>query len=308
MAIKSLDLAGLMLYDGKIKQYIATLAGNTASSAISTHNSDINAHSTLLAGYVKTSRQIAGKALTSDITSAELTAALNEATTSLKGLMSAMDKTRLDNLWAVFDNGENENFVDTLTEILEIFQNYPEGADIMAKLNQKVDKVDGKGLSTNDYTDADKSKVDSIDARDAAILQEAKDYADDRISEEITAEKVKQLYEANPDTNAFTDEEKAKLAGIEEGAQVNTVSPEDLVADNISFDGSGTNFLEGETDVKGAIKRLDVKMMNSEEFFSFRIFELQGRVEVVEDRIEAIEDGTTVVNLVIEIDDDVEVT
>ncbi len=36
-------------------------------------------------------------------------------------------------------------------------------ADITPQLDLKVDKVEGKGLSTNDYTDADKAKVDGID-------------------------------------------------------------------------------------------------------------------------------------------------
>lgn len=35
---------------------------------------------------------------------------------------------------------------------------------------------------------------------------------------------IKIAYEGEPDTNAFTDAEKAKLSGIEEGAQVNTVN------------------------------------------------------------------------------------
>ena len=35
----------------------------------------------------------------------------------------------------------------------------------------KVDKVTGKGLSTNDYTDADKQKVGSIDSKIAAVNQ-----------------------------------------------------------------------------------------------------------------------------------------
>lgn len=35
---------------------------------------------------------------------------------------------------------------------------------------------------------------------------------------------IKTAYEGEPDTNAFTDAEKGKLAGIQEGAQVNTVS------------------------------------------------------------------------------------
>lgn len=32
-------------------------------------------------------------------------------------------------------------------------------AHILAKVGTKVDKVDGKGLSTNDYTDEDKNKI-----------------------------------------------------------------------------------------------------------------------------------------------------
>lgn len=37
-------------------------------------------------------------------------------------------------------------------------------ANVTAKLNQKVDKVEGKGLSTNDYTTAEKSKLAGIAA------------------------------------------------------------------------------------------------------------------------------------------------
>lgn len=86
-----------------------------------------------------------------------------------------------------------------------------------------------------------------------------------------TAERIKQLYEENPDTNAFTDAEKIKLAGIEEGAQVNTVSPEDLVADNISFDGSGTNYLVGEADVEGAIKELDTRVKSNADNVALKV-------------------------------------
>lgn len=38
----------------------------------------------------------------------------------------------------------------------------------------------------------------------------------------ITASQVKLLYESNPDTNAFTDADEAKLAGIEAGATANS--------------------------------------------------------------------------------------
>lgn len=182
MAKKYLDLLGLTAYDGKIKDYAEDVAETEASNAVSNHNNDVNAHSTLLNGYVPTTRTIAGNPLTANISAAELTAALSEATQSLKGLLSYADKKKIDDLWAIFDNG-NESFVDTLTEIMEIFQNYPEGADLVTQLatkadkattytktevdniaNTKVDNVTGKGLSTNDYTTTEKTKLTGIDA------------------------------------------------------------------------------------------------------------------------------------------------
>ena len=66
-----------------------------------------------------------------------------------------------EKLWTGFDNTKimaeravcdevGQNIVDT----------YAKSAD----LSNKVDKVEGKGLSENDYTDADKAKVDAIGA------------------------------------------------------------------------------------------------------------------------------------------------
>lgn len=40
---------------------------------------------------------------------------------------------------------------------------YAKTADINNKLNSKVDKIEGKGLSSNDYTDEDKNKLNGID-------------------------------------------------------------------------------------------------------------------------------------------------
>lgn len=59
----------------------------------------------------------------------------DDATQSKHGLMSATDKTKLDAL--------------------------PSGTQIEESLQSKVDKVDGKGLSENDYTDEDKASVAS---------------------------------------------------------------------------------------------------------------------------------------------------
>lgn len=86
---------------------------------------------------------------------------LIEATQALSGLMSATDKTRLDALHALLEEDTANNVVDSINEVLAIFNNYPEGADLVTALAGKVDKVTGKGLSTNDLTDTLKSNYDT---------------------------------------------------------------------------------------------------------------------------------------------------
>ena len=54
--------------------------------------------------------------------------------------------------------------VNTINEILAVLVNYPEGVDLVTALAGKVDKDTGKGLSTNDYTDADELKVSHLPA------------------------------------------------------------------------------------------------------------------------------------------------
>ena len=66
--------------------------------------------------------------------------------------------------------------------------------DIEETLTTKVDKVAGKGLSTNDYTTAEKSKVATID------------------------NKVDKVTGKGLSTNDYTTADKNKLAGIEAGA------------------------------------------------------------------------------------------
>ena len=61
------------------------------------------------------------------------------------------------------------------------------------------------GLTTNDFTDADHTKLDGIEANATA---------------DQTGAEIKSAYEAVADTNAFTDAEKTKLSGIEAGADV----------------------------------------------------------------------------------------
>lgn len=110
--------------------------------------------------------------------------------------------------------------------------------------------------------------------QDQTDLQAALDAKLDSAS--YTAADVKAKYESNDDTNAFTDSEKAKLSGIESGAQVNKFDYADAPSDGNQYarangawtvvtGGSGgatswgniTGTLSDQTDLQAA---LDVKL------------------------------------------------
>ena len=76
--------------------------------------------------------------------------------------MSSEDKEHLDTLAALLEN--QKSTIDTITEVLKAFENAPEGTNIANALAGKVDKVDGKGLSTNDFTTAEKEKLAGIES------------------------------------------------------------------------------------------------------------------------------------------------
>ena len=78
------------------------------------------------------------------------------ATTSAAGLMSAADKTKLEGIEA----GATATTVDSA--LSSTSENPVQNKVINAALAGKVDTVSGKGLSTNDYTDAEKTKLAGI--------------------------------------------------------------------------------------------------------------------------------------------------
>lgn len=71
---------------------------------------------------------------------------------------------------------------------------------INSELNSKVDTEVGKGLSANDYTDLEKTKLSNIE---------------DNATADQTGSEIKIAYEGESNTNAFTDAEKTKLSGLE---------------------------------------------------------------------------------------------
>ena len=82
---------------------------------------------------------------------------------------------------------------------------------IVSALSDKVDKVSGKGLSTEDYTTAEKTKLDGLYNYDDSAIVSA------------LSDKVDKVSGKGLSTEDYTTAEKSKLSGIESGAQANTV-------------------------------------------------------------------------------------
>lgn len=83
---------------------------------------------------------------------ATLVATLGNASQSLSGLMSSEDKTRLDALYALLGSeADSDTVVNTINEVLAIFNNYAEGADLVTALSNKADKVGPLPMVTIPY-------------------------------------------------------------------------------------------------------------------------------------------------------------
>ena len=80
------------------------------------------------------------------------------ATPSTDGLMSAADKTKLDGI----ASGATAVHVDS--ELSNTSTNPVQNKVVYSAVSGKVDKVSGKGLSSNDYSDNEKNKLSGIEA------------------------------------------------------------------------------------------------------------------------------------------------
>ena len=89
------------------------------------------------------------------------------ATTSTAGLMSAADKTKLNGI----ATGANKTTVDS--SLSSSSTNPVQNKVINTALGNKVSKEDGKGLSTNDYSTEEKTKLAGIEAQANKIIVDA---------------------------------------------------------------------------------------------------------------------------------------
>ncbi|MFA5720579.1 MAG: hypothetical protein WC939_05950, partial [Acholeplasmataceae bacterium] len=126
------------------------------------------------------------------LTLAELKTFIGEATQSLSGLMSAQDKTDIDTLMALFDS-DGDSVVNTIAEILAIFENYPEGVDLVTALAGKVDKVAGKSLVDDDEITKLEGLDDqtTLDGKFALKVDKTQTIAGVDLQDNITQEELK---------------------------------------------------------------------------------------------------------------------
>lgn len=99
-----------------------------------------------------------GANLSIDSSTGVLSGDYSAATTSAAGLMSATDKTKLDGI------AEGATAVTVDSTISSSSTNPVENQAIYTALAGKVDTETGKGLSSNDYTDTEKTKLAGIEA------------------------------------------------------------------------------------------------------------------------------------------------
>lgn len=145
------------------------------------------------------------------------------ATTSAAGLMSAADKTKLEGIEA----GATATTVDSA--LSSTSENPVQNKVINTALAGKVDTVSGKGLSTEDYTTAEKTKLAGIAVGATAVTVDStlsgtsENPVQNKVINAALAGKVDTVTGKGLSTNDYTDAEKTKLAGIAEGANAYTL-------------------------------------------------------------------------------------
>ena len=121
---------------------------------------------------VPSTRTVNGKALSANITLSASDVGALPNTTQIPSIDGLATETYVDNKVAgLVDSAPAA--LDTLNELAAALGDDPNFATTVAtQIGTKVDKVDGKGLSTNDYTTAEKTKLSGI-AEGAEVNQNA---------------------------------------------------------------------------------------------------------------------------------------
>ena len=203
-----LSLDGLKLYDELIKKYIATADEAVLNQILGDLKSDADP---------KTIAEL--NALIKDVT--------GTAGTALQGITKGKDGDFVTT--TVGTKGEDKTQSVAVSVKTAALTDTEDGlvtaSDARTELNKKVDKVEGKGLSTNDFTNDLKTKLEGIAAGAEVNVQADWDETDKNSDAFIKNKPANLVQDANyvhTDKN-YTTAEKTKLEGVEAGAQVNVI-------------------------------------------------------------------------------------
>lgn len=72
----------------------------------------------------------------------------------------------------IFSTGENEDIFEELNKVITILKGYTKEDDLKKIIDDKVDKVKGKGLSTNDFTNELKKKLEDLSSIESITDEE----------------------------------------------------------------------------------------------------------------------------------------
>lgn len=132
--------------------------GNTSKVTVSTNDTTYTLTQDANNGHKITLTPSSGTATT--ITIPDNNTEYSVATQTTAGLMSATDKKKLD---GITGSGASTTVIDSLTSTSTTSAlSANQGKVLNDKITNKVDKVSGKGLSTNDFTSTYKTKLDGI--------------------------------------------------------------------------------------------------------------------------------------------------
>lgn len=224
---------------------MAKIIGNT--TATPNPRPDWNQTDETKADFIKNKPSIGAIAKKDEITKTDLTsdvqASLDKADTAIQSIDGLATEIYVNEKVANIVNSAPET-LDTLNELAQALGDDPNFATTVAtQIGQKVDKEEGKELSSNDFTDEYQSKLDGIESEAQVNLIESisangtplepdenknvdiplattKFEQGEEYDEAFGGNIIVQI-EVAGDAGLMSGEEKLKLKNIEEKAQVN---------------------------------------------------------------------------------------
>ena len=151
--------------NGANKTVVDTALNSTSTNPVQNKviNTKINSIQSDINSKVPSTRTVNGKALSANITLSAADVGALPNTTVIPSIDGLATETYVNNKVAgIVDSAPAT--LDTLNELAAALGDDPNFATTVAtQIGNKVDKVDGKGLSTNDYTTAEKDKLAAIE-------------------------------------------------------------------------------------------------------------------------------------------------